>query len=118
MLKFNTETPILLLVFNGPTLTEQVLERIRVAAPKYLYVAADGPRSAGEKVKTDAVRAIFKKIDWDCKLVTLFRTQNLGCGKAVSEGVTWFFDKVEGGIIFRRRLLARRKFFFLFVAHY
>ena len=45
------ETPILFLIFNRPNTTEEVFERIRQIKPKYLFVAADGPRNhvEGEK---------------------------------------------------------------------
>jgi hypothetical protein len=38
-------------------------------------------------------------IDWDCEVKTLFRNENLGCGKSVSGAITWFFDQIEQGII-------------------
>ena len=38
------ETPILFLIFNRPDLTKVVFNRIREVKPKYLFIAADGPR--------------------------------------------------------------------------
>jgi hypothetical protein len=94
-------TPILFLVFNRPETTKRVFEVIRNVKPKKFYIAADGPRldKDGEKEKCDAVRKIATQVDWDCELITLFRDKNLGCGKAVSEAITWFFENVEEGII-------------------
>ena len=37
-------TPILFLLFNRPDTTEKVFNVIRKIKPKYLYIAADGPR--------------------------------------------------------------------------
>jgi len=44
------EPPVLFLIFNRPDTTQQVFNQIRQIKPKYLFVAADGPRldSPGE----------------------------------------------------------------------
>lgn len=106
-------TPILFLIFNRPDTTQQVFDAIKKQKPKYLYVAADGPRSnaPGEKEKCQAARDIIKQIDWDCELKTLFRGENLGCGKAVSSAITWFFENVEQGIILEDDCLPHPSFF-------
>lgn len=106
-------TPVLFLVFNRPDTTAQVFAQIRAVQPKYLFVAADGPRmhKEGEAKLCQEVRAIATAIDWDCELKTLFREQNLGCGKAVSEAITWFFNEVEEGIILEDDCLPDLSFF-------
>jgi hypothetical protein len=95
------ETPILFLIFNRLDTAQEVFNQIILIKPKYLFVAADGPRDnkKGESEKCMEVRAILNQIDWNCKLKTLFRTENLGCGLAVSSAITWFFEQVEQGII-------------------
>jgi hypothetical protein len=95
------QTPILFLVFNRPDTTQLVFNKIREQQPRYLYVAADGWRNhkAGEKELCLETRAVIDQIDWDCDVKTLFRDSNLGCGHAVSEAITWFFNQVEQGII-------------------
>jgi len=95
------KTPVLLLVFNRPELTAQCFAAIRAARPERLYVAADGPRAArlGEAGRCAAVRRIATAVDWPCELKTLFRQDNLGCGRAVAEGITWFFENEAEGII-------------------
>jgi len=40
------ETPILFLVFNRFDTAQRVFDEIRKQKPKYLYVAADGPRES------------------------------------------------------------------------
>ncbi len=108
------DTPILFLVFNRPETTQKVFDKIRQIRPRQLFVAADGPRPdrPEEKDKTDAVRKIItENIDWDCDLQTLFRSENLGCGQAVSEGITWFFTQVEQGVILEDDTLPDLSFF-------
>ncbi len=105
--------PILFIIFNRLDTTEQVFEQIRKQKPKYLYIAADGPRKNREDDIENCrkTREIVNKIDWDCELKTLFREENLGCGKAVSGAITWFFENVEMGIILEDDCLPHEDFF-------
>jgi hypothetical protein len=107
------KTPVLFLVFNRPEETERALDRIRQARPGRLYVAADGPRPdrSGEGDVCGQVRDIATRVDWDCELKTLFRKDNLGCRKAVSSALDWFFENEEEGIILEDDCLASRSFF-------
>ena len=106
------ETPILLIIFNRPETTKQVFEAIRKQQPKYLYVAADGPRPdrPDDVEKCEAVRNIIK-VDWECELHTLFRTENRGCGFGPAEAITWFFENVEQGIILEDDVVPHSSFF-------
>lgn len=107
-------TPILFLIFNRPDKADKVFEAIRTVKPKYLYLAADGPRinKANEaEVCANTREIVLNSIDWDCEVKTLFREINLGCGKAVSEAITWFFDNVEEGIIIEDDCLPSLSFF-------
>ena len=105
--------PILFIIFNRLDTTEQVFEQIRKQKPKYLYIAADGPRKNREDDIENCrkTREIVNKIDWDCELKTLFREENLGCGKAVSGAITWFFENVEMGVILEDDCLPHEDFF-------
>jgi hypothetical protein len=96
-----TEVPILFLVFNRPETTARVMEAIRAACPKRLYVAADGPRKGkpGEADRCAEARRIATRVDWPCQVRTLFREGNLGCRDAVSGAITWFFEQEPEGII-------------------
>lgn len=96
------DTSVLFLIFNRPDVTEQVFGQIRKVRPKQLFIAADGPRinRPDDIEKCAATRQlVMDMIDWDCEVKTLFRETNLGCGLAVSQAITWFFEHVEMGII-------------------
>jgi hypothetical protein len=110
----NFKTPILFLIFNRPDTTKLVFEQIRQIKPKFLYVAADGPREDHPDEPSVCQKTrdlVLKGIDWDCEVRTLFREQNKGCGKAVSEAITWFFNNVEQGIILEDDTLPDLTFF-------
>lgn len=107
------ETPILFLVFNRPDETARVFESIRSRRPTRLFVAADGARAdrPGEAEVVRRTREIATAVDWPCEVKTLFRTENLGCGRAVSEAITWFFTEVEAGIILEDDCLPHPDFY-------
>ena len=106
-------TPVLFLVFNRPETTRSVFEAIRQAKPKYLFVAADGPRSEHPRdvEKTRQARKLATNVDWDCEIITLFRETNLGCKMAVSSAIDWFFENVDDGIILEDDCLPSQSFF-------
>ncbi|WP_300911613.1 glycosyltransferase family 2 protein [Muribaculum intestinale] len=106
-------SPVLFLIFNRPDTTERVFEEIRKAQPPRLYIAADGSRAdrPGEKELCEKTRTVYRKIDWDCEVKTLFREENLGCGRAVSQAITWFFDNEPEGIILEDDILPHPDFF-------
>lgn len=105
--------PVLFLVFNRPEKTKQVFDRIRSVKPKYLYIAADGPRAhkEGELAVCNEVRNIVSEIDWDCEVKYLLRKENLGCSKAIVSAIDWFFDNEEQGIILEDDCLPETSFF-------
>jgi len=102
---------ILFLIFNRPDTTKQVFEAIREYRPKQLFIAADGARNEKELKLCNETRDIVKNIDWDCKVETLFREENLGCRNAVSSAIDWFFENVENGIILEDDCLPNQSFF-------
>jgi len=105
-------SPVLFLVFNRPALTAEVFKTIRKNRPAKLFIAADGPREGrNDEDLCSEVRSIATKVDWPCEVQTLFRAANLGCGKAVSEAISWFFDHVEQGIILEDDCLPDDSFF-------
>ena len=106
-------TAVLFIIFNKPKTTQTVFEAIRLAKPIRLYIAADGPREnkSGEKELCEQTRKIAQNVDWDCEVKTLFQKENLGCGKAVSHAISWFFENEEMGIILEDDCLPHQSFF-------
>lgn len=105
--------PVLLLIFNRPELTRQVFVRIREARPTQLFVAADGPRAdrPGEAERCADARRVVDEVDWPCTVQRLFRDENLGCKKAVSSAIDWFFSHVDAGIILEDDCVPHPTFF-------
>lgn len=108
------DVPVLFIVFNRPDLTKKTFDRIKSIKPKKLYIAADGPRDKfpEDKQKCFETRSlILNRIGWECELNTLFNNINLGCGKAPSNAITWFFEQEESGIIIEDDILVNNSFF-------
>lgn len=104
---------VLFLIFNRPDLTRHTFERIRMARPRKLFIASDGPRAGypGEEDLCRDAREATYAIDWECEVHRLDRETNLGCKLAVSSAITWFFNHVEEGIILEDDCLPDLSFF-------
>jgi hypothetical protein len=94
-------TPITMMVFNRPELTERLFGIVASQRPKTLLVIADGPREGrvGEAEKCKAVRSIVSKVDWPCELLTNFSDVNLRCRARFTTGLNWVFEQFEQAII-------------------
>jgi hypothetical protein len=106
-------SPVLFLIFNRPDATARVFDEIRRAKPPRLYVAADGPRldRVGEPERCAKARAIVSDVDWVCEVHTLFRDENIGCKRAVSGAIDWFFGCESEGVILEDDCLPSLSFF-------
>lgn len=105
---------VLFLIFNRLDTTRRVLAEIRKARPPRFYIACDGARKNREgeaEVVAELRKFVLDGIDWNCEVKTLFREENLGCGKAVSGAITWFFENEEDGIILEDDCLPNPSFF-------
>lgn len=113
MLDTSLDTAVLLMVFNRPEATSKVFERIRLARPRKLYIAVDGPRIGNKLDVTlcNEVKIITSKVDWPCEVHRLIRSKNLGCTSAVTEAISWFFDSEHEGIILEDDVLPMPSFF-------
>ena len=108
------DVPILFIVFNRIETTKLVFEEIRKIRPKKLFLASDGPRDFNltDLKSVYVIRDyLVKNCDWGCEIYTRFNKVNEGCKVAVSSSITWFFSKVEYGIILEDDCLPSLSFF-------
>jgi hypothetical protein len=113
MADFVLNTPVALLIFNRLDTTARVFKEIAKARPPKLLVVADGPRAdkSGEREQCELTRAIIKKVDWDCEVLTNFAETNMGCKMRVASGIDWIFEQVEEAIILEDDCLPEQSFF-------
>jgi hypothetical protein len=110
----SVRSPVLLIAFRRPDLTEQVLNAIRGARPARFYVAIDGPRSdvPGEAELVVSTRDLIERAaDWNVELHVRARTENLGCRKGVADAIDWFFTHEPEGIILEDDCVPHPDFF-------
>ena len=107
------DVPVLVVGFNRPTCLAALIDRLSQIRPTRIFVALDGPRpsKATDVPLTQECRNLVGRIDWDCEVQTLFRESNLGCGRAVSSAIDWFFSNVEEGIVLEDDVLPDPSFF-------
>lgn len=110
---FYLSIPVAFIIFNRPDTTERVFAEIAKAKPSKLLVVGDGPRvdRQGEAEKVAATRAIIKRVDWDCEVLTNFSAGNLGCKRRPSSGIDWVFEQVAEAIILEDDCLPDPSFF-------
>jgi hypothetical protein len=107
-------TPVLFLIYRRLDTAKQVFSVIRQIKPARFFIAANGPclTIPAEAEQCNAVRKyVLDNIDWDCEVKTLFRNENLGCGKSIFSAITWFFERVEQGIILEDDSVPSMSFF-------
>ena len=104
--------PVVLLVFSRPAHTAQVLDQIRTWPIPRLYVGADGPRpEMDDDVEScQMTRRLIESADLPYPVHTWFRDEHAGCGVAVSEAISWFFEHEPAGIILEDDCVPRRSF--------
>ena len=107
------DEPILILAFNRPARLRALIDRLRTIRPIALFVSVDGPRPGNQQDRTlvQEVQQLTALIDWPCQVKTNFQQVNLGCGKAVSSGIDWFFEHVDRGVILEDDVLPSQDFF-------
>jgi hypothetical protein len=98
---YESQKPVLIIVFNRPEQTKRIFEILRIVKPKRLYIAADAPREnrKGEVQRCDETLAVFEHVDWECKVYRKVNPINLGSHTSIPQAIDWFFDNEEMGIV-------------------
>lgn len=104
-------TPVALILFNRPDLTELAFKAISRVRPQRLLVVADGPRSSEEAEKCRRAREIIERVEWPCEVLTNFSEVNLGCKERVASGLDWIFSETDEAIIIEDDCLPDPSFF-------
>ena len=111
---YKVKSAILFVTFNKVEETKLVFETIRIVQPPRIYLASDGARKKkiNEVNIVESIRDyLLKSVDWECEVKTLFSEFNQGCGRGVSNAISWFFENEEMGIILEDDCLPCENFF-------
>ncbi len=104
------DVPVLLLAYNRPKHTEEVLKRLKDCGAKRVFVFADGPKNEQDQKSTNEVQSLFSKQGSIIEFSKISEV-NLGCKLGVTTGIDWFFEHVDEGIILEDDCLPNRSFF-------
>ena len=105
-------TPVALIFFKRPEVTERVFKRIAEAKPRTLLLIADGPRTKEEAAACADVRKLVEQVDWDCQVLKNYSDVNLGCRHRPATGIDWVFSRFEEAIILEDDCLPSLSFFY------
>jgi hypothetical protein len=106
------DIPITLFIFKRKDTLKRILDRVRDVAPKKIYILADGPRNAEERIMTDDVRKYVESlIDWDCEIVKNYADENRGVYRNIGLGAKWVLSREERAIFLEDDNLPEISFF-------
>lgn len=104
--------PIIYIFYKRPDLVKQTFLPIKRIKPKVLYICQDGPKNIDEKRKViEARKVVLEMIDWDCKLVKIFRDKNQGLMGHIPDALDQFFKNYDYGIYIEEDVLVSDEFF-------
>jgi len=106
-------TPVLIIAYRRADTTRRVLEAVRRARPRRLYVAcnASRPDRPAEQAQCAEVRSLFDSLDWPCEAHRLFREEHLSARESISGAISWFFKHEPQGIILEDDCVPSPSFF-------
>ena len=104
---------ILLIGFNRSDLIFKSINRLKAIDEKELWISIDGPRKFNKKDLKE-----INKIKEICLLEKIpkenlkFNENNLGCRIGVVEAISWFFSKVDYGLILEDDIELEKNYIF------
>ena len=107
------KVPVAIFIHSRPLETGLVMNSVAKYQPEKLYVIADGPRHdyPGEAEACHEARELFAQVGWDCDIQRRFRSENLGSGASVKEGLDWVFSIEDSLIILEDDTVPNPMFF-------
>lgn len=111
--EYTTENAVLIVAFNRPLHAKSVLDAVRRAKPRKLYVAVDGPRDdhPEDAEKVNAVKALFDDVGWECEVHKRFSDINLGCCDGPYTAFSWVFENEDAAILLEDDCVPAPSFF-------
>lgn len=94
--------PVILFTYNRPWHTRQTVEALlknNLADESELIVFSDGPKDAQDKEKVDKVRQYIRSVKGFGNVTVIERSENLGLGKSIINGISEVINKYEKIIV-------------------
>ncbi|MBV0900406.1 glycosyltransferase family 2 protein [Haloarcula salina] len=109
--EFTLDKPIALFIYNRPSHTDQVLNRIKQVKPPKLLVVADGPKNKSDQEMCRQTRQLISQRECQFPVEKNFASTNLGLPDRFTTGLDWVFDKVPEAIILEDDIIPEPSFF-------
>jgi hypothetical protein len=105
--------PVVVIIFNRPQHTANVLDSLRIARPERLFAIADGPRkdNPADMELCAKARELIQGVDWPCIVEKNYSAENLGLRSRVITGLDWVFQQVEEAVILEDDCVPSEDFF-------
>lgn len=104
------QTATVLVTFNRPDHTAQVLDSLRRDKIDHLIVMCDAPRSVADEAAVKQVRSLIQAIDWTVPTVVVQDT-NQGLARSILQGVHLAFKKYEAVVLLEDDCVPQPYFF-------
>lgn len=94
--------PVVLFLYKRARTTAELLEAIKSAGIKKIYVFSDGPKNEQDLASTQLVReavAKFVQLNPSLDIITHYAKKNLGLKRNIINGLNQVFAKEDGAII-------------------
>lgn len=106
------DSPVILFIYKRFKTTLEVFRVIKKVKPSTFYLIADGPKNLKEKSECDFIRKYIEdRVNWKCKFIKIYSSNNLGLANRVSSGLDCVFSNEEVAIILEDDTLPDLSFF-------
>jgi hypothetical protein len=106
-------TPVVLILYNRPKKTLNLINIVKKVKPKKIFLIIDGPKNTKkDKNCCKKVIEVLKKINWKCSKNFIISEKNLGLKKRVVTGLDLVFQKVSTAIILEDDCMPNVSFFY------
>lgn len=104
---------VLLLLYKRPETTVHVLNSLKKAKPKSIYISINIPPANNNEdlIKHRKVLGLLKEINWKCKLKIKKRKKHLNSYSSYKSAIKWFFENEKEGIILEDDTVPNKSFF-------
>lgn len=92
--------PVLVIAFNRPDLTQELLDTLRTQHDISVYISVDGPRRDADRPLVAQVRELARRFLGENNSSRLQEhDRNQGCARGVTSALHWFFGANESGVV-------------------
>jgi|GEM_PF-653478 len=108
--KIEVDVPVVVVVYNRPKHTLEVLKALKQHDIKNLYIFSDAPKRKEHEQDVSLVRRLIHSIDWTTPKI-IEREENLGLAKSIVSAADYVFEKHDRLILLEDDCVPQQHFF-------